>query len=99
MTSLPERFRFGKSASEGNPDDAGDSVDRVGPAFASGAPFQHEVLGLPADQTATIAAFGQSSWRLLRTIDGQQGEWTGNYGSPAAALQIINAAVAAIPLT
>jgi hypothetical protein len=38
-------------------------------------PFQFEVLGLPGDQQAWIADF-RGGWRILRVVDGQQGNWS-----------------------
>lgn len=51
-------------------------------------PFQFEVLGLPAGQQAWIADFNHG-WRILRVIDGVQGDWTEGHMSKEDALDTL----------
>jgi hypothetical protein len=54
--------------------------------------FQYEVLGLPAGQQAWIADF-DGGWRVLRVIEGEQGQWTEPYVSKEEALNTLAEAV------
>jgi hypothetical protein len=50
--------------------------------------FQYEVLGLPSGQQAWIADF-DGGWRVLRVIEGNQGQWTEPYISKEEALNAL----------
>lgn len=54
--------------------------------------IQYEVIGLPPGQQAWIAdwrAGGSSSWKILRVVDGDQGEWEGAYPTADEALGVL----------
>jgi hypothetical protein len=49
--------------------------------------YQYEVDGLPLGERASIAEDGVSHrWQILRTKDGVQGNWTGDYETAVDAL-------------
>jgi hypothetical protein len=48
--------------------------------------YQYEVLGLPPAQRATIAEMEGRRWKTLRTQDGVQGSWVGEYETAEDAL-------------
>jgi hypothetical protein len=50
--------------------------------------FQYEVLGLPPGQQAFIADF-EGGWRLLRVVDGQQGNWSNPHLNKEEALDTL----------
>jgi hypothetical protein len=54
---------------------------RLGPT-----PYQYEVLGLDDGQWAWIVNIDHR-WRILRTTDGKQGEWSGEFATADAALR------------
>jgi len=47
--------------------------------------FKYEVVGLPPGQSAAIAEMDHR-WQILRTKDGVQGTWTGEYSTAEQAL-------------
>ena len=51
-------------------------------------PVQYEVVGMPPGQEARIGRFTPhpDRWRILRIIDGKQGEWEGSYDTAEQAL-------------
>lgn len=50
--------------------------------------FQYEVLGLPSRQQAWIADY-DGGWRILRVVDGRQGQWGGPHLSKEDALDTL----------
>ena len=58
-------------------------------AFATGPVIGYRVKNLPPSEEAAIADFGghdQAKWQILRTKNGVQGKWTGNYATAQEAL-------------
>lgn len=59
---------------------------RDGPQITGTGPvIAFRVGGVPNGQQADIATFNQV-WRILRVINGVQGEWTGEYATADDAL-------------
>src|SRR5260370_22552776 len=61
----------------------------TGNTYHTGDTYQYEVEGLPKGQEAFIANFGrgnQPHWKIMRTINGVQGTWTGKHETPTHAL-------------
>jgi hypothetical protein len=56
--------------------------------------YQYEVQGLPEGEEAFIAEMGHR-WQLLRTSNGVQNNWTGEYESPEEALAALQQMLAA----
>lgn len=48
-------------------------------------PFQYEVMGMPDGFSAWVAEIDRR-WQILRTIDGEQGHWKGEYANAEEAL-------------
>jgi hypothetical protein len=66
---------------------------RSGPEFGTGRVYQYRVSGLPTNQEAFIANFGnhyQDRWKTLLVKDGISGEWCGAHPSADAALASIS---------
>jgi hypothetical protein len=57
--------------------------------------YQYEVLGLPMEQRATIAEMEGRKWKTLRTEDGVQGSWTGEYETAEDALAALQREIGA----
>jgi len=57
----------------------------TGPVIGTGPVIRYAVNGMPEGETADLADFG-GRWRILRTQNGFQGEWTGDYGTADDAL-------------
>jgi hypothetical protein len=55
--------------------------------------YQYEVLGLPPGQQAWIADY-RGGWKILRVIDGVQGEWEGAHASADEARHALEQTVA-----
>ena len=53
-----------------------------------GEPFIFKVEGLAYDMEAWIAQYGEP-WKLLRSMDGEPGEWKGEYDSAEEVLQLL----------
>jgi hypothetical protein len=60
-------------------------------------PIQYEVLGLPPGQQAWIANLNHV-WKILRVINGEQGDWDGTFASADEALQELEQQVIASDL-
>lgn len=66
----------------------------TGVVAGSGDVYQYTVKGLPPGQEASIANMGgrnKPSWRILRTQNGVQGEWTGAHETATHALAALQA--------
>ena len=51
-------------------------------------PFIFKVEGLADDMEAWIAKYGKP-WKLLRSMDGEPGEWKGEYDTAEEVLQLL----------
>ncbi len=64
-------------------------VVATGNTYHTGDAYQYEVEGLPKGQEASIANFGrgnQPHWKIMRTINGVQGNWSGKHETATHAL-------------
>src|SRR3989304_4918262 len=59
---------------------------RSGPVYGTGRAFKYKVGGMPPGEEATITESPNQGWRILRTKNGVQGDWTGEYESADEAL-------------
>jgi hypothetical protein len=64
--------------------------ENVNGRLESGPVRSYDIGGLPPKEEAKIAHFGHV-WRILRWNDEWQGNWTGEYASPEAALDALRA--------
>jgi hypothetical protein len=65
--------------------------------FAKGRVIMYNAAGRTPDEKYLIADFGGPSWpkwRVLRVKNGISGGWTGEFGSPNAALAFVSVAEA-----
>jgi hypothetical protein len=56
-------------------------------------PAKYEVLGLPVNQSASIANMSADRWQIIRTLSGVLGAWQGDYESAEAALVALTSQV------
>ena len=56
-----------------------------GAVYGTGPSYRYVVQGLPEGEEADIALFGRR-WTILKTTNGVQGRWTGDYETADDAL-------------
>ena len=58
-----------------------------GPSMSNDEPYWYSIGGLPTNQEVEVWKAGPNhNWKVRWTIDGNVGEWEGDYESPEEAL-------------